>query len=108
MKHGFILSAALCVALSANLSGWPLQTPAAPADEIWSQLPGEVAVNEDGILTVGYVMIGSDGGDLRYLMKSGAGETMVYSADVGDMNPENFDRMGTFDECLAQGFAFED
>ena len=60
MKHGFILSAALCVALSANLSGWPLQTPAAPADEIWSQLPGEVAVNEDGILTVGYVMIGSE------------------------------------------------
>ena len=53
-------------------------------------------------------MIGSDGGDLRYLMKSGAGETMVYSADVGDMNPENFERMGTFDECLAQGFEFED
>ncbi len=33
---------------------------------------------------------------------------MVYSADVGDMNPENFERMGTFDECLAKGFEFGD
>lgn len=64
--------------------------------------------DEVGIYAPGYVMIGSDGGDLRYLMKSGAGETMVYSADVGDMNPQNFERMGTFDECLAKGFAFED
>ena len=38
----------------------------------------------------GYVIIASDWGDLRYLMKSGEDETTVYESDVGDMNPMNF------------------
>ena len=38
----------------------------------------------------GYVIIASDWGDVRYLMKSGEEETTVYQSDVGDMNPKNF------------------
>ena len=38
----------------------------------------------------GYVIIASDWGDLRYLMKSGEDETTVYESDVGDMNTMNF------------------
>ena len=38
----------------------------------------------------GYVIIASDWGDLRYLMKSGENEMTVYESDVGDMNPMNF------------------
>ena len=38
----------------------------------------------------GYIIIGSDGGDKRYLMKSGINETAIYISDVGDMNPMNF------------------
>ena len=38
----------------------------------------------------GYVIIASDWGDLRYLMKSGEDETTVYESDAGDMNPMNF------------------
>ncbi len=38
----------------------------------------------------GYVIIASDWGDLRYLMKSGEEETTVYESDVGDMNPMIF------------------
>ena len=38
----------------------------------------------------GYVIIASDWGDLRYLMKSGEDETTVYESDVGDINAMNF------------------
>ena len=38
----------------------------------------------------GYVIIASDWGDLRYLMKSCEEETTVYESDVGDMNPMIF------------------
>lgn len=38
----------------------------------------------------GYVIIGSDYGDQRFLMKSGREERNVFLSDVGDLNPFNF------------------
>ena len=46
--------------------------------------------DETPIYAPGYVIISSDWGDLRYLMKSGEDETTVYESDAGDMNPMNF------------------
>ena len=46
--------------------------------------------DETPIYAPGYVIIASDWGDLRYLMKFGEDETTVYESDAGDMNPMNF------------------
>lgn len=60
--------------------------------------------DEAGIYAPGYVIIGSDWGDARYLMRSGVAETAVYASDAGDMNPENFTLLGSFEECLTRNF----
>jgi hypothetical protein len=67
-------------------------------------LPERNETYEVATYAKGFVGIGDDSGGRMFLMRAAPGERVVFSSDMGDMNPTNFARIADdFDAWLRGG-----